>query len=178
MTEADALEQLVAMVDADTDPTLDPIELLECLAVGRRTDPSGNSPRNLSTAPAWATATAHVFGDVIHENRRWWRCHLAGTTAATEPTWPELEGRPLSRASIYDGTVTWVDNGGAWAPTFNLDAAAAAGWRRKAGKVAPRFDFTTDGQQFRRSQLFAHCMEMAVVHEGRVGGSASFAGGR
>jgi len=49
-----------------------------------------------------------------------------------------------------------------WAGAWDVTAAAAEGWLRKAGKVAASFDFgTVDGQQFQRSQMHAMCLEMS-----------------
>lgn len=59
------------------------------------------------------------------------------------------------RADADSNPPTSVD----WAPTWDINAAAAEGWRMKAAKAAGRFDFTTDGQTFQRSQLVAHCTQ-------------------
>lgn len=48
-----------------------------------------------------------------------------------------------------------------WEPTWDLDAAAAEGWRRKAGKVASRFSVNIDGDALQRAQVFSHCLAMA-----------------
>lgn len=51
-----------------------------------------------------------------------------------------------------------------WTPTYGVTGvyiAIAAAWDLKASKAAGRFDFTTDGQQFRRSQVVDHCQAMA-----------------
>lgn len=47
-----------------------------------------------------------------------------------------------------------------WGPTWDLDAAAAAGWEIKAGR-AVAFDFGEDGQRFNRSQVHDQCVRMA-----------------
>jgi hypothetical protein len=52
-----------------------------------------------------------------------------------------------------------------WVGTWDVTAAAAEGWRRKAGKVAGSFDFGTDGQSFSRSQMHAMCLEMAAQYK-------------
>lgn len=52
-----------------------------------------------------------------------------------------------------------------WAPTYSprgCYAAIAEGWAIKRGKTVGRFDFTTDGQMFRRSQVRDH-----IDHEHR-----------
>ena len=62
---------------------------------------------NLNTAPgAWTTLTAYNVTDVVHPvapNGFQYRCSVAGTTAAGEPTWPTVLG-----ATVVDGGVTWV----------------------------------------------------------------------
>ena len=55
-----------------------------------------------------------------------------------------------------------------WAPTYDLNAAAAEGWRWKAGKAAHRFDASTDGQSMHRSQIAAACERMARHYAGKV----------
>lgn len=52
--------------------------------------------------------------------------------------------------------------------SFDLNGAAADGWRERAAKQAGNFDFGVDGAQFRRSQWFTHCMQMAT-HYARQG---------
>jgi hypothetical protein len=44
----------------------------------------------------------------------------------------------------------------AWTPTYDRRGCARAiaeGWMRKRGKAVGRFEFTTDGQTFRRQQI-------------------------
>jgi len=66
----------------------------------------------------------------------------------------------LNRARRPDvDALTYGDVG--WTPTWDLDSAAAEGWRRKAGFAAARFNFAEDGQRFDRAQVYAHCLGMA-----------------
>ena len=58
-----------------------------------------------------------------------------------------------------------------WTPTWDLDAAAAEGWRRKAGIAAARFNFAEDGQRFDRAQIYAHCLSQAEQYARRAMGS-------
>lgn len=55
-----------------------------------------------------------------------------------------------------------------WTETWSLESAAAEGWRRKAGKVAGRFNVTTDGDALARAQIFAHCLSMADRYARKV----------
>lgn len=46
--------------------------------------------------------------------------------------------------------------------SYDLNAAAAEIWRKKAAHYAPSsFDFSTDNHSISRSQVYAHCKEMA-----------------
>lgn len=47
-----------------------------------------------------------------------------------------------------------------WEGTWDLNAAAAEGWRMKAGKVAGDFNFSADGASYSKADVLAHCLEM------------------
>lgn len=55
-----------------------------------------------------------------------------------------------------------------WTPTYDLNRGAAEGWRRKAGKLAMKYDFDADGQRFARSQALAHCERMVEQYRRRI----------
>lgn len=85
-----------------------------------------------------------------------------------DPCLSQLEVDTLLDANALtvdvDG-LTPSDDG--YTPTYSvigLYRAAAEGWTVKAGKAAGRFDFTTDGQQFRRSQIVDHCEGQAAKY--------------
>lgn len=48
-----------------------------------------------------------------------------------------------------------------WEPTFDLDYAAAEGWRWKAGRTVPRYGVTLDTESLQRQQVYAHCISQA-----------------
>lgn len=51
--------------------------------------------------------------------------------------------------------------------SYDLNAAAADIWRRKAAHYAPTsFDFSTDNHSIHRSQVYEHCREMADYFSG------------
>lgn len=61
----------------------------------------------------------------------------------------------------------------AWDPTYDLNRAAAEGWRWKVGKLAgSAFDFTADGATFDRSQMVTHCEKMIAQYQRKIVGSA------
>jgi hypothetical protein len=56
--------------------------------------------------------------------------------------------------------------------SYDLNAAAADVWRRKAAHVAPTsFDFSTDNHSVSRSQVYTHSLEMADFFENKSGDS-------
>ena len=166
MDEATARQRLEQLVQADQDPVLGMDEIDALMDLARRPDIAGNPPSNVDTsASEWTASTRVLAGQVVYiTNGRFLRCIVPGTTGTVEPVWG-LTTLPRTGQELIDGTVTWEDFGTEWAPTFDLDAAAARGWRMKAGKAAGRFDFSEDGQQFSRSQVISHCTAMAATFE-------------
>lgn len=60
-----------------------------------------------------------------------------------------------------------------WTPTYSAAGvwrAIVRGWEMKAANAGGRFDFTTDGQTFRRSQTVAHCRAQAEIHRRKLSG--------
>lgn len=51
---------------------------------------------------------------------------------------------------------------------YDLNAAAAHVWRRKAAHTAGLYSFSTDGHRFDRSQWHANCIEMANYYSGQA----------
>lgn len=75
------------------------------------------------------------------------------------------------RADLMGRSITDAD----WVPTFDLNWAAMTLWQEKAALVAGDFDFSADGSSVHRSDVIAHCKEMADHYGARVRGSASTA---
>lgn len=55
--------------------------------------------------------------------------------------------------------------------TWDLNRAAAEGWRWKAGKMAAAYDFQADGASYNRSQIVAMCEKMAAQYARKSAGS-------
>lgn len=168
LTREQAIEEISAECDAGTWPeiTADLDRLLDRHAI---VDGAENPPANDDAALDWAAATVITYGTVVKVSERWWRCTKPGTTGATAPTWPELDGNLIDvTRSVADGTVRWSDNGSRWAPTWHLAAAIAAGWRTKAAKVAGDHTFAEDGQQFDKNAVHRHCLRMADQWRGKT----------
>lgn len=67
----------------------------------------------------------------------------------------------------------------AWTPTYSRTGcyrAIAEGWAMKRDKIAGRYDFTTDGQMFRRSQMVDHCENARKRWQAKVQSSPSTLG--
>lgn len=60
-----------------------------------------------------------------------------------------------------------------WTETWDLDSAAAEGWRLKAGRAARLFNVAEDGQRFSASQIYAHCIQQERVYRRRIVQSVS-----
>lgn len=91
--------------------------------------------------------------------------------ASSSPTLTTAEVDQLMLiAARPDGDGLLPDAGG-WSGTYDLNAAAAEGWRWKAAKVAGDFTFATDGQTFNRSDMVKACQAMALTYSKRVAGS-------
>lgn len=56
-----------------------------------------------------------------------------------------------------------------WVATYDLNAAAAEGWRWKAGKVAGAYNIGQDGSTLQRSDMHKQCLAMAAYYDERVG---------
>jgi hypothetical protein len=50
---------------------------------------------------------------------------------------------------------------GAWMPTYDLAAAAAAVWEEKAAVLQSGYDFNVDGGSYQRSQMFTQATAQA-----------------
>ena len=86
---------------------------------------------------------------------------LSDMTAATSrPTLAQARLEDLvDRFSMADRYgVAPKDDG--WEPTWNLNAAAAEGWRLKAAAVAGDFNFSADGASYSKADVLAHCLEL------------------
>lgn len=174
MTPQLAMSLLTRMVAADEDPTLTQDELTTLLEVSQVIDAAGNQPRALTTVDEWAASTTYLAGDVIRTGQtpeRYFVAAVSGRSDTVEPSWPDLSGWPVTESTVTETAVVWQDLGGTYKQTWDLQRAAAEGWRWKAGKVANRYSFTTDSQTFNRKELIANCLEMASRYQKRSIGS-------
>lgn len=180
LTETEARTRLERLVASATPPTLSS-EVIDLLLQSARADAAGASREG--TDAEWKAATAYADGDTVVPTLRnglRYRVSVAGVSGADEPAW-------TTSGTVTDGGVTWeIDTASpaAWSPTYDLAAAAAEGWRMKAGLVSDRIRFADDGDSYDRDQVFAHCVRMAELYEQKaasggliVGSPAGGAGG-
>lgn len=167
MTEAEARASLESMLDWASDPALTSAEIARLLLVARRIDADGVAP---DTYTVWTASTALTVGALIVptvRNGHVYKVTVAGTTGTTEPTWPLTSG-----TTVTNGAVTFQESGAApWTATWDLNSAAAAGWRLKAGKAAGRYQWSAEGMSYARQQTIDHCLRMAQVYSRGVGQS-------
>lgn len=91
--------------------------------------------------------------------------------ADVEPVLDEDDMEALITIAQRPDEAEALPTDGAWVPTYDLDFAAAEGWRWKAARAAARFDFGEDGQTFSRSQVYSHCVAQAEEFARRSMGS-------
>jgi hypothetical protein len=85
--------------------------------------------------------------------------------AADPPLNPDQVQQMMTVAVTYD------EDGEPFVSITGIYRAALEGWVMKAANAAGRFDVTTDGQMFRRSQVVDHCEAMASQMRRRLAGS-------
>jgi hypothetical protein len=104
-----------------------------------------------------ATAPAPDVGDA--------RDQLAEMVAATtEPTLDSGELDSLLALAQRPDDEGRLPDDGEWEPTWDLNAAAAEGWRRKAGKAAPVGNRQVDNQRIELQGVYAHCLSQAEAY--------------
>jgi len=80
-----------------------------------------------------------------------------------------LAGEPtLSSGEISDLLDDYTREDDDGNDVYSLHESAESGWRLKAVKVSGDYHVSFDGQSLHREQVFAHCIEMANYHAGRV----------
>lgn len=167
MTEAEARALIESMTAWDAAPALTSAQVTLLVRAARRADSDGVEP---TTYDEWSASTAYAVGDRVYPTVRNGFVYEVtasdGTSGTTEPTWPTVAGGTETADGVTYEAVT-----DPWAGTYDLNAAAAEGWRWKAAKVAGAFSFSTDGQSFNRAEMARACQEMARTYRNRVVGS-------
>lgn len=159
MDFAEASRRLSIYVASTSEPQLSSDELELLLSGARRSDSDGNAP---DSYVSWIPGQAYSSGALVVPPTRdgyVYTATVAGTASTASSTGPAFP--TTSTGTVVDGTVTWGSRALApWSPTFDLNAAAAEGWRWKAAKAASWIDFTADGASFKQSQVLELCERM------------------
>jgi hypothetical protein len=171
MDEDTAMARLSSMVAAATDPVLDSEDLMKLLDMFPVADVFGTGSGNTVAVALYAGATAYNPGDTVRTAaNRFWRAVTPGTSGGV--TFPAVIGPASSPPYLYrDGDIVWQDKGGLWVPSWNLNKAAAEGWRWKAGRLSQKFNFASDNQQFSPQQKMANCLSMVAQYDKKSGGT-------
>jgi hypothetical protein len=181
LTYPEAKARLVEMVRSADEPVLDDASLEDLMRLAAMVDRWGTAPDHYKV---WKASTAYAVGAFVVPTLRGatspksassvyfpypqlpiaaavvWRVSVAGTSSGTEPVWPTSP--VLGTTTRTDASVTWIaDSITPWMGSWNLNLAAAEGWRRKAGKVANVFNIDDAGKKADLSQLLEHCLTMS-----------------
>lgn len=90
---------------------------------------------------------------------------------------PEAVGALLDSYASQDNDGRAPSDTG-WVGTWDLNAAAAEGWRMKAGKVAGDFNFSADNASYSKADVLAHCLEMETKYASLCHGTMNTLAGR
>ena len=164
MNEATARSNLSLMVAAGDDPVLSSADLDALMALARRTDVDGQEPYMV-----WRPSIAYGVGEFVvptSANGHYYEVTTAGTAGTTQPTWPTA-----SAATVTQDGVTYKEAGVYdWTPTHDLNAAAAEGWRWKAGRVASDSSSSSlAGDRDPDTWKYLNCIRMAEHYAKRSG---------
>jgi hypothetical protein len=92
----------------------------------------------------------------------------AMTAADSAPTLTGEEIETLLAMNALADSSGVAPGGTDYVETWDLNRAAAEGWRWKAAKVAGEFDFQADGAQYNRSQKLDMCNKMVAQYQRRI----------
>jgi hypothetical protein len=171
----DAIAELRDMVAASVAPTLTDAQLNRLLRRAQVPDEDGNVADAYAT---WTASTAYGVGYRVVPNPRngyVFTVTTAGTSGASQPTWPDEIGE-----TVVDGTVTWTTEATApWVPSYSrmwLNAAAAAGWKLKEAAISNYADWSADSRSFSVRQLVENCQKQAEYYRKLIVGSPQLQG--
>lgn len=138
--------------------------------------------RDIVYAPLAVFPTVTTGGTYIYKEYRSAYDFMEQTTGGTDILYLQNAGGTVLGTTLWSadyrrGVFTFSsDTSGSsvfiTGRSYDLPAAAASIWRRKAAHYAPTaFDFSTDNHSIRRQQVYSHCIEMADFFAGISGGA-------
>lgn len=151
MTLEEAIGEVTLSAQTDQFPDLTP-EQVEALVVKNQ------------RATIWTAETEYKIGDVVQPtapNGHFYKCAIRGTSSAVEPSWTKRE-----KGEVVDSlSLVWVECGlDSDGNIYNTRNAIFDAWMLKASMSAKDFDVSIDQQKWNRSQIYAHCLEMARAY--------------
>jgi hypothetical protein len=93
------------------------------------------------------------------------------TAWSADPTLSEDDLNELLVAAALEDAAGLAPLNEEWTPTYDLNAAAVAGWLIKAGRAAATVDEPTAGVV--TSKVFDNCRTMAMIYAGKRKSSVS-----
>ena len=115
-------------------------------------------------ARVWEPSTDYVVGDVIQptvRNGRWYRCCVAGTSSATEPTWPRY---PYGYYYFGSGSTEpkFDDAGPDWnGRLYDIRGAIHDAWSLKASKASHLVTQSAGNARIEAGALHENCRARA-----------------
>lgn len=139
----EALEELIRLVQPDSEPELDLSEVEKVLDKSLR-------------VTTWSANKFLKQGQLVFPTVRQglvYRVKVAGTTGATEPSpWPTLDGN-----TIVSGNVTFEEWGTVPRNLYDVVEAAKKCWQMKMAKASEYF---SGGRRGNENMIFDHCKRM------------------
>lgn len=132
------------------------------------TDELGDLVDRFVRFSSWTASTAYSVGDRVvptTPNGRVYEARRAGTTASTEPDWPDWPGNQYQGWATSEGPsvpqLLWVDAGPANVEQYDIRSATRQGWLLKASRVTSEIDSKDGAAEVKLSQLRTSCLSMA-----------------
>ena len=119
-------------------------------------------PANIGGTTQYLTHLAG-FGNLetVASGTAYWQVWDAnGSAIGTASYSADYQTGILTFAADTRGSVRYLD-----ARSFDLNGAAAHGWREMAASKASLYKFSADGASYDRQQWFDHCMTMAAHYD-------------
>lgn len=144
----DALEELIRLVQPESEPELDIKE-----------DVEKTLDKNIRVV-TWSASKVLKNGQLIFPSTRnghVYRVTVAGTTGTAEPIWPLSDS-----GTVVNGNVTLEEFGAVPRNLYNVTEAAKQCWMIKMGKCAEYF---SGGRRGNENQIFDHCKQMVAFFD-------------
>lgn len=138
-TLADAKTRLAFEIQASVPPVLTDADLTMILS-------------KLARGSVWAASAVIRIGDIVLpsvSNGHRYRAVTAGTTTASQPTWPVT-----GYSTIQEGLIIWVEDGEEY-DLWDMDMAIYEGWKIKKAKAVIYI-----GSDEGLSDVYEHCADM------------------